>query len=399
MDSTNPEPAPEAIAETPTPTSESLRLEALRSYRILDTPSEPAFDDITRIAALICGTPMALVSLVDHDRQWFKSRVGLEAPQTPRTSSICAHAIAQDALFVVEDTLEDPRFVRNPLVTGDPHLRFYAGALLKTSDGLPLGTVCVLDTQPRRLSEAQREALTALARQAMAQLELRRTLAYAQEAAHYRGRLMAIAGHDLKTPLRAASYTIEKVRRSVEPPLAAQLESAKQSLAGIAKDFEQLATMAAAGGSGTSPRMTEFPIAQVLAPVLETWRRQAEQRGLALHAVHTDLRVRSHPTLLATVIGNLVGNAIKYTATGKVLVGCRRRGDQVLLEVLDTGQGMDAQTTHEVFNAFRQGDPASDGLGLGLWIVSRTAQTLGSEVRLTTHPGRGTRFTVSMARA
>ena len=399
MDSTNPEPAPEAIAETPTPTSESLRLEALRSYRILDTPSEPAFDDITRIAALICGTPMALVSLVDHDRQWFKSRVGLEAPQTPRTSSICAHAITQDALFVVEDTLEDPRFVRNPLVTGDPHLRFYAGALLKTSDGLPLGTVCVLDTQPRRLSEAQREALTALTRQAMAQLELRRTLAYAQEAAHYRGRLMAIAGHDLKTPLRAASYAIERVRRQVEAPLAEQLESAKRALVGIDQDFERLATMAAAGDAGAALRLSEFPIEVVLAPVLETWRRQAEQRGLQLRSVPCSLRVRSHPTLLATLIGNLVGNAVKYTVAGKVLVGCRRRGDQLLLEVLDTGEGMDAQTTREIFNAFRQGDPTSDGLGLGLWIVSRAAQTLGCEVQLTTRKGHGSRFSVSIPRA
>jgi signal transduction histidine kinase len=376
--------------------NEVLRLDALRSYGILDTPREAAFDDITKLAAMICNAPMALISLVDHDRQWFKSDVGLGAEQTPLESSICAHAILQDEVFVVNDTLGDPRFIHNPLVSGDPHLRFYAGAVLRTPDGLPLGSMCVLDTVPRHLAPQQLEALTALARQAMAQMELRRTLTLAQEANRYRARLMAIAGHDLKTPLRTAGYALDKVRRKVDAETAAQLAPAKEALAQIHREFDQLASLAVAGGDFAQPDLVELPLQEVFASILATWRRPAEVRGLRLRAVPTTLRVRSHRTLLATLLGNLLGNAVKYTETGKVLIGCRRRGDQVVVEIIDTGVGMDGDDAREVFNAFRQTNAKSEGLGLGLWIVSRTAQTLGYTVTVSTRKGHGSRFSVTL---
>ncbi len=129
--------------------TEAERLSALDSYHVLDTPPEPAFDDLTRIAAHVCAAPIALVSLVAENRQWFKSEVGLGVRETPLNMSICAQAIQHRGLFVVPDTTLDPRFSTNPLVAGEPHLRFYAGALLETRDGLPLGTVCVLDHAPR----------------------------------------------------------------------------------------------------------------------------------------------------------------------------------------------------------------------------------------------------------
>jgi len=136
-----------------TPPNESGRLQSLRSYGILDTPPETAFDDLTRIAAHVCETPIAVVNLIDEGRQWFKSEIGLGVQETPLEPSICAHAILQPGVFVVPDTLEDARFRNNPLVTGEPHLRFYAGALLKTPEGHALGTVCVLDYRPRQLSD------------------------------------------------------------------------------------------------------------------------------------------------------------------------------------------------------------------------------------------------------
>src|SRR5829696_2210169 len=152
---------------------EAARLAALRRYRVLDTEPEQCFDDLTVLASHICGTPMALLSLVDADRQWFKSRVGIPMHETARAISFCTHAIQHRDLFIVPDARHDARFSDNPFVLGAPEIRFYAGAPLVTPDGHALGTLCVLDRVARTLSREQLEALSALCHQAEGQLELR----------------------------------------------------------------------------------------------------------------------------------------------------------------------------------------------------------------------------------
>lgn len=157
----------------PQPPNEQRRLKILWQYDVLDTVPEAVFDDLTELAAVVCDAPICLISLVDEHRQWFKSRVGLEATETPRNISFCAHAICQPGLFIVEDATKDRRFAKNPLVTSDPRIRFYAGAPLVTADGHALGTLCVIDRVARKLTAAQKQALTILARVVMTQLELR----------------------------------------------------------------------------------------------------------------------------------------------------------------------------------------------------------------------------------
>lgn len=166
----------------PIPANEAKRLEALRRFRILDTPSEPDFDDLAQLAAFICETPIALISLVDADRQWFKARVGLDTPETSRELAFCSYTILGDEPMMVEDTTVDDRFSGNPLVTSDPHIRFYAGAPLIDREGNALGSLCVIDRKVRTLTPEQIKAMQALSRQVITQLELRRTTAELAES-------------------------------------------------------------------------------------------------------------------------------------------------------------------------------------------------------------------------
>lgn len=169
--------------EAPLPENESLRLKALQEYGILDSAAEQAYDDIVRLASFICKTPIALVSLIDTDRQWFKARVGLAPSQTPREHAFCAHAILNPSdVMIVPDASKDERFADNPLVTADPDIRFYAGAPLVTPAGETLGTLCVIDRTPRNLEPEQIEVLRVLSRQVISQLELRRSISVLESA-------------------------------------------------------------------------------------------------------------------------------------------------------------------------------------------------------------------------
>lgn len=195
---------------TPAPEkSEAARVAALQKYAILDTEPEQAFDDLVLLASFTCNTPIALISLVDEDRQWFKSKVGLSISETPREIAFCATAIRQTGVFVVPDTLNDERFRNNPLVVSEPNIRFYAGAPLVNEDGHALGTICVIDRTPREFGPGQQAALKALSRLVLAQLELRRNLMLLKEALTDRTK----EEHERQRELVALQQTLLRVMR------------------------------------------------------------------------------------------------------------------------------------------------------------------------------------------
>jgi GAF domain-containing protein len=167
---------------TPVPSDDAARVAALEKYAILDSEPEQAFDDLAKLASYICKTPIAMVSLIDGERQWVKSKVGTAATEAPREVAICSTAIQQSEVFVVTDALKDERFQTNPLVISEPHIRFYAGAPLITEEGYALGTLCVVDLVPREFSAEQKEALKTLGRLVLAQMEFRRNLILLREA-------------------------------------------------------------------------------------------------------------------------------------------------------------------------------------------------------------------------
>ncbi len=172
----------------PPPSVESARVAALDRYAILDTEPEQTFDDLVALAAYVCKAPIAMLSLVDDHRQWFKSKVGVEIREMPRARSFCGYAIQQQDLFIVPDTRNDARFRENPMVLDEPHIRFYAGAPLINEEGFALGTLCIVDRQPRELDEAQKEALKSLRRLALGQMELRQNLKLLKDALNDRTR-------------------------------------------------------------------------------------------------------------------------------------------------------------------------------------------------------------------
>ena len=196
------------------PESEQARLQALHRYDILDSEAEQAYDDITKIASCIAQTPIALISLVDGERQWFKSKVGLSVAETSRDVAFCAHALLDaHRPLLVPDALEDERFLDNPLVTGAPNIRFYAGAPLMTSDNQALGTLCVIDRTPRELTPDQVQALTALSRQVVTNLELRRASADLRSASAAREvYLSQLENYQLK--LEAANARLHDISRT-----------------------------------------------------------------------------------------------------------------------------------------------------------------------------------------
>src|SRR5262249_53631559 len=208
----------------PVPRNEVDRLRALRSYKILDTKPEERFDELTQLAALICGVPISLISLVDQDRQWFKSKFGLDMNETPRAQAFCTHAIMQPEMFVVPDAAADKRFAQNPLVTGDPHIRFYAGAPLATRNGHLLGTLCVIDRQPHTLTKEQKTALEILARQVIANIELWNNLRELKDGLAARDAAQGPSGEaaegldELIVELQAIASRLQAVRK-VRTPL------------------------------------------------------------------------------------------------------------------------------------------------------------------------------------
>lgn len=357
---------------------ESARLAALRAYDILDTPHESEFDDIVMLASRICGTPISVINLIDETRQWFKAETGLGVRETPLDTSICAHVILENDFVEIPDTLADARMANNPLCLADPGLRFYAGALLRSKGGFPIGTLCVLDNEPRVLDHLQRDALRVLADQVMTQLDLRAVIA--NEAA-----VRSEIDHRVKNSLQVVSAFVSLERS------ASNNHEARDTLDRVSRQINVVAALHEHLGNTATGDMVELgPYLNKIVSLINS----TLSADILVQGSFENVTARpQEASTVGTIVNELATNALKHSfksSTGTVFLSGERTSASGYEIVCS-----DDAPTHEVKTV------ASDGrVGLGLIILAASVQQLdGTMIATNDENGYVTRIALSLSGA
>lgn len=307
------------------------RLAALYAYEILETDREREFDEIVKLAAAICGTSISVINFIDAERQWFKAETGLGVRETPLATSLCSHVILEDEFVEIHDTLLDQRMSDNPLCCGDPGLRFYAGALLKTTEGLPIGTLCVLDYEPKELTPLQRDTIRVLARQVMAQLDLRKTLKHAEM-------LRKEVDHRVKNSLQSLSSLVRLSERK------ARSDETAEALATIGSRIDAVAMLHEQLYRTDAGHIIE--LGQYVENLVSYFRKIAPDR-VTVSCEIIETKVSSHQAVaVGTLINEFVANAFKHGFPGNksgtidVIVSQQPDGKRIRINCRDNGVGL-----------------------------------------------------------
>jgi len=392
---------------------ETLRLQALRDYHILDTAPEAPFDRITSIAAAHYDVPIALVSLVDESRQWFKSRLGIDVCETAREISFCTHAIKADRPLIINDAAAHPMFADNPLVTGAPHIRFYVGSPLIAKNGARIGTLCIIDRQPRpEFSEADANVLTSLAALVVDEMELRLARERAEAESRAKSDFIATMSHELRTPMTAVLGYSELLTETDlderQYECARNIRESGSHLLDLLNDALDLSKIEA-GRLLLKP--TEFSPANLVAHAVDFFNENARAKGLDLAiaaAPPANVLFIGDQTRIRQILYNLLNNAIKFTDDGQVTVSCELQRDVdgleiLFLEIRDTGIGISPDVQSILFDRFVQGDGREKrehyGAGLGLAICRELAELMGGSIMAESRQNSGSIFRLTLPSA
>jgi signal transduction histidine kinase len=388
---------------------ETLRIQALQSYQILDTLPEENFDELVALASEICETPISLVSLIDENRQWFKAKVGLGASETARTVAFCAHAILQDDLFIVENSLEDERFKDNPLAVDAPHVIFYAGAPLINKDGFPLGTLCAIDSKPRKLNDFQKKALVTISHQVVAQMELRlkineqkEQLAKLEKLNHDKDKFFSIVSHDLRSPfhgiLGLTTLILDDFDALDRDEILDYTQDIQNSAQSAYKLVDNLLNWSMIEGGVLKPDIREIALIDIFQDIKHSLKSFADQKKIQLK-ISGDLScsVIGDRNMLRSTLLNLASNALKFTsATGNVELKAQKEMGEVTLKVQDSGQGMSAEQLHKLKKCGELnstiGTVGEPGTGLGLKLCFQFVELMNSKLEVQTVMNSGTTF-------
>lgn len=354
---------------------ETQRIEELLRYEVLDTEDEKALDELTQLASVICGTSISLISLVDKDRQWFKSRVGLDAAETTRDMAFCSHAILQDQIFEVPDTLKDQRFVDNPLVTGSPDIRFYAGAPLVSTSGMPIGTLCVIDTEPKKLNEKQQLALNTLAKQVISQLELRLHNRQLLRMQKDQQQIFAMMSHDLRSPFNGIlglSQLIQAEAQTLKPEvLSAMADGILESSLKVYQLLDEILQWSSNQLGAIQVELEVTTLKPLIMETLDLMKDSFTFKKLNITCdINEDIVALADANLTKTIIRNLLANAIKYTPEqGSIHIETLSINGQIQLVITDTGTGVPVELKDQLFGdsvMSQRGTQGELGHGLGL---------------------------------
>ena len=391
----------------PLPQNEDERLAELLSYDVLDTEAEQLFDDLTALASQICETPIALISLIDPNRQWFKSRVGLDAEETSRDIAFCSHAILQSDVFEIPNATLDPRFHDNPLVTGAPDIRFYAGAPLITPSGHAIGTLCAIDSKPRKLTETQKASLQTLSKSVVAHLELKRKNRELERTSQFKSDFLSYVSHEIRTPLNAIntfSQLLEgeaqklNLPSSFTTPLSHVSQSGERLLEIVNSvlDIKQIE----AGKMRVMPRAVNTK--DFFTHLFSLTKIRAEDSGIVFSTSIDDAVPDSlffDDTKFGQVALNLLSNAIKFTNHGKsVKAQVKYKNGKVIFNVIDQGIGMSDDDQKRLFTPFERMENARQisGTGLGLNISKRLVELMDGSIKVSSKLNHGTRISVTL---
>ncbi|MBJ7882952.1 sensor histidine kinase [Gelidibacter salicanalis] len=393
------------------PKNESHRLDALNSYQILDTLPEKEYDEITALASMICNTPMSLISLIDKDRQWFKSHHGLDTNETPREFAFCAHAINQkDKTLIVNDARIDERFRDNPLVTGDPNLVFYAGIPLINPEGLPLGTLCVLDVKPKQLTPEQEHALEMLANQLMKLLELRKTtiiLHQSNRKLNAKNRTLekfvSVAAHDIKSPmnnvLALSDMLLEDYSETMDPEAVLLLEHVHTSVLQSTYLIDGILNYSKDPNS-----LSEHKESVHIKSLLYDIEELLVTKGNVEMTIEVDdnLHAFINKTALHQIFSNLISNSIKYNHQDRVeiLVHVYEDDEELKISVKDNGPGIDPKDKKRIFKLFsttaNRDKNGFHGTGIGLATVKNLVHSLGGKIAVISNKKEGANFVFTL---